>query len=219
MGVVGIVLLGTIAMTPLMLLCNKYYKVPLHLILLSAMMLTVTGLLGGKLMFFIENGRWGSLSFFGAILFAPPMMYLVSKVIGASSEAILDLCGPTGCIFLAVQKINCLRTECCIGRVLGYTKDGMEVRFPSQILECAAALLIFIFLFWLITKEKYRGKILAYFLIAYGVSRFVLNLGRETVPFLFNLPPGNIWSIVAIIEGIVILILVSSKKKSSSDID
>lgn len=208
MSIIGLVILGTIAMTPIMLLCNRYYKIPWYFIIISACMLTVTGMIGGSIMYFIENGEWGSQSFYGAILFAPPMMYVVAQILGVSPKAITDMCAPTGCIFLAVQKVQCWLTDCCRGKVIGYNALGEAVRFPSQILECAAALLICIFLFWLIGDEKYHGKILASFLVMYGISRFLLNLTRETTPFWFGLPAGNIWSIVAIFEGILIFLFV-----------
>lgn len=217
MSLIGIIILGTVAMTPIMLLCNKYYKIPWYFIIISACMLTITGMLGGSLMYFIENGKWGSQSFFGAILFAPPMMYIVAKILHISTSAVVDMCAPTGCIFLAVQKIQCLRADCCRGKVVGYNALGEAVRFPSQILECAAALLICIFLFWLIGDEKNHGKILPTFLVLYGISRFLLNLTRETTPFLFGLPAGNVWSLVAIIEGVLIFTYILLRKKKASE--
>lgn len=208
-----LVVAGALLMTGVMLLFNRFYKVPLHLLLICAVMLVVTGMLGGMLMYFIENGEWGNMSFFGAVLFAPPMMYLVARIIGASPSAIVDMVCPVGMVFLAVQKISCLRVGCCAGKIVGYNTLGEAVRFPSQILEGAAALLICILLYWMVSEGVQHGRILAWGLIIYGTARFVLNLTRETTPFLFGLPAGNIWAIVAVLEGIVVLFLAKPKKE------
>jgi len=199
-------------MTVVMLLCNRYYHVPFIKLLLSAIMLTITGMLGGCLMYFIENGAWGNMSFYGAILFAPPMMYIVAKVIRADAIAILDMVAPTGCIFLAAQKINCLNAGCCAGIVLGHGQNGSIVRFPVQIVECAVALLICIFLYWLISNGKNRGKILPWFLVIYGTTRFGLNLLRETTPFLWGLAAGNVWSIVSVVLGVAMFVVIRIRK-------
>lgn len=212
MSLTWILILSTLAMLGVMLLCNRYYHVPVYKLVICAAMLTVTGMIGGALLYYIENGQWGNQSFYGAILFAPPMMVLVALLLRAPVDAILDMVPTVGCLFLAVQKIQCIRVGCCEGKLMGYDAQGNEVLFPSQLLEGAVALLIGIFLFWLISEKKNRGRILAWFLVLYGATRFVLNLTRETTPFLFGLAAGNVWSVVAVLEGILLFIFLRPKK-------
>jgi len=198
-----ILLFGTLAMLPIMLIFNRFYRVPFLKLLICTVMLTITGLIGGAIMYFIENGNFGGFSFYGAIFLAPLQMYFIAKLINASPSAIVDLCAPVGCIMLAVQKINCLRVGCCQGKIIAQSITGQPIRFPSQIIECAAALLISLLLYLLVSSEKFKGKILFFFLIFYGIVRFFLNLMRDTTPALFGLAVGNIWSIVSVIVGIV----------------
>ena len=198
-----ILLFGTAAMIPIMLIFNRFYRVPFLKLLICTVMLTITGLIGGAIMYFIENSNFGGFSFYGAIFLAPLQMYFIAKLINASPSAIVDLCAPVGCIMLAVQKTNCLRVGCCQGKIIAQSIAGQPIRFPSQIIECAAALLISLFLYLLVSSEKFKGKILFFFLIFYGIIRFFLNLMRDTTPALFGLAVGNIWSIVSVIVGIV----------------
>ena len=93
---------------------------------------------------------------------------------------------------------------------------GEPVRFPCQIIECAAALVICIFLYWLISEGKNRGKILPWFLVIYGAVRFGLNLLRETTPFLWGLAAGNVWSIVSVLIGITMFIVLNMSKRATS---
>ena len=124
----------------------------------------------------------------------------------------MDLHTPALCIMLAVQKANCLRLGCCNGKIFAYASNGDPIRFPSQIVELAFALLLCLFLFYLLDQEKNRGKLLPWFMVLYGVTRFGLNLMRETSPVLWGMAIGNIWSIVSVIIGLIMLGLMGKKK-------
>ena len=205
-------LVGMLAMLPIALLFNRFYKLTVAQLSLFIILLTLTGLVGGAVMYFIENGSLGGFSFYGAIFLAPVQMYFLAKCFHISPVAVVDLCAPIGCIMLAIQKANCLRTGCCAGRIIARSATGSPIRFPSQILEGSAALIICLFLYWLVSTQKHRGRILPCFLILYGFSRFGLNLMRDTVPALFGLAVGNIWSIVSIVSGVILLICINIKQ-------
>lgn len=206
-----ILILGTLAMAPVLLLCNKYYRIPLPKLLAVLVLLTITGVAGCKIMAVLEGGVWQGQSFFGAILITPWMMCLVAIILKIPVRTVLDLYGPPVCIMLVLQKVGCYRSGCCGGRTIGYTPEGASIFFPSQIVEGCMAFLICVFLCLLIRKEKYRGRIFPIFLITYGVTRFVLNLARDTEPVLWNLPFGNIWAAVSTLLGLILLAVFSRK--------
>jgi phosphatidylglycerol:prolipoprotein diacylglycerol transferase len=93
---------------------------------------------------------------------------------------------------------------CCAGKVLYISDEGIPVVFPSQTTELVNALVIMAILMLMSRSKKFRGRIFCWYMIIYGVSRFVLNLLRaETEIYIFGMTAGNVWSILAIIVGIM----------------
>ena len=57
-------------------------------------------------------------------------------------------------------------------------------------------------------NEKNQGRIYGYYMLVYGSARFILNWFRYGVkPFVWILPAGNFWSLVAIALGLFWLFL------------
>ena len=198
---------GTLAMAAVMLICRKWYSVSRIRIWISSALLTVSGLMGVCLMYFIENGKFGGLSFYGGVFFVPLFMIPVSRLVSVPARDLIDLSAPSVSTMLAVMKVECLRTGCCGGKVLYVTETGSLVRFPSQAAELASGLVIAAALILLMRSEKNRGKIYPYFMLIYGVVRFVLNWFRDTEAFLLGLPAGNFWSIISVLIGIAWIVL------------
>lgn len=203
---IGALTLGTVLMFSVMLICNRAYGFRVGKIAATALLLTFAGVLSVKLMYFIENGSFSGQSFFGAIFFVPLLFVPITLLLRLPYRSVLDLCAPSICIMLAIMKLECLRSGCCIGKFLYFNADGKGVRFPSRELELAAALIIMAVLIMFIRKGKLGGKIYPVFMIVYGIARFILNWFRETTPFIFGLPAGNFWSIISVIAGAIWLI-------------
>jgi len=212
MRLILILLVGMLAMAPIMFLVNRYYKMPRWKIVIILIVLTALPFFACKLMFFIENGRWDGQSFFGAVLLAPLLTWITAKLINEPYGAVMDIHAPAVCIMLAVQKVGCIISGCCGGMIFAYAANGDPIRFPSQIVECAAALFLCLALFWMLDKEKNRGLLLPWFMVLYGVSRFVLNLLRETTPVFLGMAIGNIWSIVSVVIGVAMYELIRKRK-------
>ncbi|MBQ8611075.1 MAG: prolipoprotein diacylglyceryl transferase [Oscillospiraceae bacterium] len=179
-------------------------------------LLTVTGTAGTFLMYFIENGLFGGLSFYGAVFLVPVVFVGVALLVKVPYGEVMDLCAVGECIMLALMKIHCKISGCCEGRPLFVSQTGEPVRFPSQIVELVAALLLFTLLQYWCLKGERRNELYGWYLLLYGSSRFVLNIMREAwVTKQMLLPFGNIWSIVAVVVGIAWLCLV--KKKTTGE--
>ena len=195
--------IGTLLMVAVMLYAGRIYKVQVWKRIASAVLLTAAGVIGAKLMAFIESGSFSGRSFFGALFFAPLIMVPAAKLLKIDISDMLDLCAPCECIMLAFLKVDCFIEGCCKGRVLYITETGEKVRFPSQIVECLFAVLLMLILLRIMVKKKNRGVIYPMYMLLYGFTRFILNLLRETEPFIWILPAGNFWSIISMISGIV----------------
>ena len=206
---------GAFAMLILMFLRRKAFPtVAMWKIPMLCILLTITGVLGTMIMFYIETGEIGGTSFYGAVLFIPILM-IPAVLLRIPYNMVMDLCAPSICIMLAVMKIDCLMSGCCIGKYL----PSLGFQFPSQIVEMIVALIILFILLRLEGKGTEKNKLYPYFMILYGSTRFVLNWFRYgLVPYVWILPNSNVWSLVAIFIGGVWLILLSksSAKKHRS---
>lgn len=192
---------GTIGMLILMLLRrNRFPHIKLWKYPVTSVLLTIAGVAGAMLMFYIESGKFGGTSFFGAILFIPILLLLPALALGISFGTMMDLCAPAECLMLAFMKLDCLMSDCCIGKYL----PALQLQFPSQIVEMVTILIIMLLLIRLENSGNHKGQLYGYYLIFYGFTRFILNWFRYGLtPFVWILPAGNFWSIVALAAGLI----------------
>ena len=204
--------LGTALMILVMLFCGKYYGMKLWKRIVTAVVFTFAGVLSVMIMAFIEKGHWGSRSFFGAVFFAPVFMAIYALLIREKISSVLDICAPSEAAMLILMKIKCSIDGCCYGFLIGMDNKGLEVRFPSQIVEGVTALIICLALVWMIRKGNHRGLIYIMYMIIYGCTRFILNWFRATKPFIWVLPAGNFWALISFIVGLLLLYFVKHRR-------
>ena len=196
---------------------SAYAGIPIWKAVLSGILSSLAGVLGVFVMGAIENGEWGAISFYGAVLFSPFLYFLIAKLLRIPIGEYLDICSIGTCILLCIQKIRCWRFECCKGRIIGVDAvTGVKIRIPSQLIEFTAGLIIGIVLLIMLKKGKYRGTIYFRFMIIYGSVRFFLNLLRDTSPFIWILPAGNFWSIISVALGLILLYISKRQKPKSA---
>lgn len=183
---------------------KKYYEIPIWKSFVIVVMLILAGAVGSYLMFYVESGHFGGRSFFGGAFFLPIVMIPTAKLLRLQYGNVMDLCGPGGSLMLIISKIQCSIDGCCFGRMIHIA--GRDVQFPSQKVEAATGCVLLIIMLVMIIRRNSRGSVFWYCLIIYGITRFFLNWLRETTPWLGPLPAGNVWSLVAIILGIVLLL-------------
>lgn len=186
----------------LILIMMRMYRVRMWKGLPVAVILTVTGTIGTYIWFLIECSFFGGRSYFGAVFLVPLAFVYIAKLLRIPYGHLMDFCAPAECVMLAIMKYQCLLDGCCGGKVLySIALDGSVV-FPSQMAELINAFILMIVLLVMGYFPKNRGKIYGWYLLLYGITRFVLNLLRETAtPFLLGLPIGNVWSLLAIFIG------------------
>ena len=194
--------IGATAMLFPIMVQAKWYKIKLWKCFIITIVLTVIGTIGTYLLFFLENSRWGGVSFYGAVFLVPVIFLPFCKLINIPYGKLMSLCAPAECVMLAIMKIRCFTAGCCYGRELFVTAEGVAVVFPSQLVELFTALIICCLLMYFAKKESGPERIYPLYMIIYGGARFVLNLLREPIGVSIGLPIGNIWSIVSIVIGI-----------------
>lgn len=182
----------------------RWYGVAVWKSVIISLVLVAIGLFGSRFWYFVENGHFRGRSFYGAIFFAPLVYFPVAKLLRIPYGITMDFVAPAGCLTLAMVKIQCLRDGCCAGMVL-FTKENLDyVKFPSQIVEMAAFLIISVVLMGIGSREKNKGRVFPWFLVLYGSSRFVLDFLRgSTVPYALGLSAGSFWSVMAFAAGVL----------------
>ncbi len=204
--------IGCIAMMLLMLLRQKkeFPHIQKWKMVILSVALTITGVLGTMILFFIESGHFGGTSFYGAVLFVPILM-LPAVLLKLSYRDILNLCAPAECLMLSIMKMDCLMNDCCIGRYI----PAIHMVFPSQIVESIAGLLIMGALL-LIAHKKKNASLYPWYLIIYGAVRFGLNGFRfGLTPFMLGLSNGHFWSVVSIVIGVIWIFAVKNKDREN----
>jgi prolipoprotein diacylglyceryltransferase len=136
------ILIGTAAMMILSLLRRKKYRLSLWKAILTPFVLTIFGVLGTLVLFFIETGQWGGVSFYGSVFLIPVGLLLYSWLIKEKYTHVLDFSVTQICAMLACMKISCLVDGCCFGILLFQHTNGQMIRFPSQIIEMIVSVCI-----------------------------------------------------------------------------
>lgn len=215
LGLMVALTVGTIVMLVIMLRCRRWLPLSKAKVAAFSVLLTVCGLTSTKIMYFIERGGWSGQSFFGAVFFVPVFLWLFARLLREKWTRLLDLSAPSICGMLAIMKVECFRSGCCKGRILYENAAGEGVRFPSQIVEMVAALVLLAVLMRFLRQPKNHGRIYPLFMLFYGTSRFFLNLLRETKPMVWILPAGNFWSLVAVAIGTAWLIILKHREREN----
>ncbi len=197
-------IIGMCAMFLPILYGGRIYSIPIWKTIISAIILTGIGLLGAHLMALIEVGNWKGRSFFGAHFLVPILMWPVAKILNIPYGKLLDICAPAGCIMLALLKVKCYFNGCCGGRYMQFGDIGFV--FPSQIVECVVAIILMLVLLVIIKKRKWERLVYPWYMFLYGIIRFILNLFRDTSPWIGPLPSGNFWALISLVIGGAILL-------------
>lgn len=126
-------------------------------------------------------------------------------------------------LFHFFGRIGCFLSGCCYGveSKIGFKYNHSLVeqangvnRFPIQLIESVYNLILFLILYKLYSKEKFKGKLIYIYLISYSIARFIFEFfrGDSYRGFLFGLSTSQIISIFLLIFSIIMLIIKNKKK-------
>ncbi len=197
----------------LMVFRQKHYQISIAKSIIILIYTAVLGFLGTKVLFWIENGLWMGMSFFGAVLFLPLLLFPLAKFLRISYGALTDFVALPGLSMFTVLKAQCYFKGCCGGLLLGYTPQMQAVYFPIQLVEAGVTVAIIGCFLILEQKNKTTNKLYPWCLVVYGIARFALNWFRldDSDP-IFWLPKGNFWAVLSILMGSVWLLVVYGKE-------
>ena len=202
-----------------------------------AFWMLVSALVGSRIAFIVVEWRtylehpleifrvWeGGLVFYGGLIACIPVAWLFMRRNALNFWKVSDVFMPGVAIGHSIGRIGCFFAGCCYGRVCdphawyavsfpaganGFAPPGQPL-YPTQLMESAAELLIFLLLAWKSRKKAFDGQILLLYLILYAILRICIETFRgdsERGYIVSNwLSTSQLISLVLLLSAIIVLI-------------
>lgn len=172
-------------------------------------LLTIIGVLGAMLLYFLESGSFGGVSFYGSVILIPLLMPLVGLLFRLKPGQTMDLCGPCVAIMIGCLRINCFLSGCCGGweACIG----SFCFHWPTQFIDSVADFAILAWLLQIEEKQPHSGKLYPMFMMAYSIMRFFLEFLRDTSKDWLYLSHGQWFALASILIGYVWMMLLKRK--------
>lgn len=165
-----------------------------------AALLTGSGVAGATLLYFLETGAFGGVSFYGSVFLIPIIMPLFGLLFRLKPGQTMDICGPCVAIMIGCLRFSCFLTGCCGGWTACIGSICFE--WPTQMLDSIGD---FAIMTWLLHKESgepQSGKLYPIFMVAYSAMRFFLEFLRDTSKDWIYLSHGQWFAILAVVFGL-----------------
>jgi phosphatidylglycerol:prolipoprotein diacylglycerol transferase len=141
---------------------------------------------------------------------------------------VTDAFAPGVALGQAIGREGCFAAGCCWGRPtevpwgvefgeLAHRITGVPTGVhlhPTQLYESFAALLIFLFLYWLHRRKRFDGQVLGTYAVLYGLTRFTIEFFRDDprgdilgLTTLTGLSTSQLISLFVVAGGVVFLVL------------
>jgi phosphatidylglycerol:prolipoprotein diacylglycerol transferase len=148
---------------------------------------------------------------------------------------VTDALAPGVALGQAIGREGCFAAGCCWGRPtdvpwgvefgeLAHRITGVPTGVhlhPTQLYESFAALLLFLFLYWLHRRKRFDGQVIGAYAVLYGLTRFAIEFFRDDprgdilgLTTLTHLSTSQLISLVVIAGGLVFLLL---RRRRTSD--
>lgn len=134
---------------------------------------------------------FGGFVFYGGLIGGALGVIIYCKQFKMSVKPFMNVAAPAIPLMHGIGRIGCLCAGCCYGMEYDgifaitypeneFTKDMSGVsRFPTPLVEVAVNMILFVFLYFYVRKEKRKeGKALGIYLIVYSIMRFILEFVR-----------------------------------------
>lgn len=199
-----LLLVATIVDFVWLFLNKKALKMNVLIAIVFSIFHTIIGLMFVAFFGFAESGfnieTLGNISLYGGVFFMPIIYFLYSFVRKIPISTSFDIFTISLISTLFFARINCLISGCCQGILIGNT----SFRVPTRELELLFYLIFIILTADKIYKNKTNGFIYPFYMLSYGIFRFIIEFMREPDAYSV-LHIGHIWSIISILVGCIAL--------------
>ena len=224
--------LGMLCAFVLLFKTRKYIDLSEDDLLSAVILAIVCGMLGSKILYWITEVRsiianpasfkymiLSGLVFYGSLIGGLIGLMIFCRRKRKSFLALADLFMPSLVLGQAFGRIGCFHAGCCYGKE---TSGWLSVTFPegcvapagvplvpTQLLESAFLFILTVVLVWMLSKKLKSGTVLGWYLILYGVWRFIIEFYRNDERGAVGaLSTSQFIAIFAVLIGIVLLILI-----------
>ncbi len=222
-------LVGFAIMMIINLKTYKKYELKKFITVIITLITYVAGVCGAMIMgdlYTVVTEKFGAegsgVAIFGAVLFTPIFMTVVSLLLGQPWRKVMDLLAPGIFIILACAKFGCFMAGCCPGRECSfgvYNPKYEMTMFPSQLFESITMAFVVGFCFWYIfkCKKNISGSVYPVTAAVYSVTRFAWEFMRyypndELRHVMFGLTFWQFWCVMIILISIAWILLLKSVK-------
>jgi len=179
----------------------KKENVSSQMIFNFSFLILVSGILGARLFYIIENINYyiqnpletimfqhGGLSWFGGLISGILSAVIYLKKHKLAIYKILDLIVPFVALAQAIGRIGCLLNGCCFGRVSDaglYFPVHKGILIPTQLYSSILLIFIYIILRFLQEHSHRQGEVFYAYLLLYSIKRFLIEFWRADNPIIF----------------------------------
>ncbi len=193
----------------------------------SAIPVLVAGLVGSKLLYLVASrealaGGWsaiipmlrGGFVYYGGVIGGVVGAILWVRRRGLPFLGYCDMVAPGMAFSLALGRLGCFLNGCCYGKPVAWglvfpgLGDGVA-RHPTQLYELAAATILGLVLLRVpAPPADRRGRVWGWFLAAYAVIRFTIEMLRDDPrgPTLASLSVSQLLSLAGALAGVALLV-------------
>lgn len=236
-------MLGMVAAFALLLRCRKYIPFTEDDLLSAALWAIILGFLGSKILFWIvefkqvladphyllETLREGFV-FYGSLIGGILGLIIFSHRKKLPFFAFADLFIPSLALGQAFGRIGCFLAGCCYGSpsscaiAVTYPPGAVAPAgiplLPTQLMESAFLFVLTVVLVALMKRHKPFGTVTGWYLIFYGVWRFIIEFFRSDARGAVGaLSTSQFIGIFIVLSGIVLLLLVKKKVLTRCELD
>lgn len=205
-------LLGSVGMFLCIVMRRNRFSLQLWQGAAFTILLTVVGVAGAMLLFYLESGYFGGVSFYGSVFLIPLLMPLVGRLFRLAPGQTMDICGPCVGIMIGCMRFNCVLNGCCGGWQV--CLGNICFSWPTQAMDSIGDFAIVLWLLQLEREDRAKGALYPGFMVAYSVMRFLLEFLRDTPKDWLHLSHGQWFALTAIAAGMLWVFL--QKRRSAS---
>jgi len=194
----------------------------------------LTGFVGARLFYAVQHASefsgnilsifaiWqGGLIFYGGLAAGFLSLWCYSRWHGLSFLRLMDFILPYGALVHAFGRVGCFLNGCCYGKSShlpwAVLFPGLShAVHPSQLYEAVYNLMVFLILKEIYRRKPGKGNVTAFYLILYGLGRFIIENYRVGNPGW--LITWNQWISLSIISAGVILYKILEIERNSNGV-
>jgi len=162
------------------------------------------------------GGAIQSSNYVRMVVWIGPYSWLLAKLFGDPYKKIQDFIMLIGSFLFGFARIGCIFPGCCHGYPSSwgiYSNEAGTVCFPIQIIEIIVSFILAFVMLSMHRKQRFQGKLYPWFLVLFGVTRFVLEFFRDNPKLFWGISELALHALSCLVIGAIILALGSKKKE------